>query len=103
MNRTDIEAALRSAGLPVLPEVTGGADWSVDYAYRIRKGPHGTALFLTGDDYAGEGLCALVWRREDREEGCYRFQLVCEGSLGECLGRACFALSPAEFESWEMQ
>lgn len=101
MNRTDIEAALRSAGLPVLPEVTGGADWSVEHAYRIRKGPHDTALFLTNDEYAGLGLCALVWRREI--DGAWAFQLVHEGSLAECIAHACFALSPAEFSPWDMQ
>lgn len=99
MNSTDIEAALRSAGLPVLPEVTGGADWSVDYAYRIRKGPQGTALFLTGPEYSEE--FSLVWRREI--DGAWAFQLVCEGPLASCIGRACVALSPAEFEPWDMQ
>lgn len=101
MNRTDIEAALRSAGLPVLPEVTGGVDWSVDYAYRIRKGPHGTALFLTADDYAGEGLCALVWRREI--DGAWAFQLVCEGPLAECLMRPVAIMAPRVDGPWEMQ
>jgi hypothetical protein len=70
----------------------------VEHAYRIRKGPHGTALFLTNDEYEGLGLCSLVWRREI--DGAWAFQLVHEGSLAECIAHACFALSPAEFSPW---
>jgi len=101
MNRTDIEAALRSAGLPVLPEVTGGADWSVDYAYRLKTRDMvvsgRTALFLT----VADGTCYLVWRREDREEGCYRFQLVCEcDSLRDCLMRPVAIMAPRVDGPW---
>ena len=96
MNATDIETALRSAGLPVLPQVTGGADWSVDHAYRIRSA-HGAALFLTND---GDTFW-LVWRRTDAD-GEFLFQFVREGSLALCIGAAGFALSPAEFGPWEI-
>lgn len=102
MNRTDIEAALRSAGLPVLPEVTGGADWSVDYAYRLKTRDMvvsgRTELFLTVDD----GVCCLVWRREI--DGAWAFQLVCEcDCLRDCLMRPVAIMAPRVDGPWEMQ
>lgn len=66
----------------LIPQVTGGADWSAERVWLI-PAPHVTdaRLFLTLDD----GELTLMWRRANDAEGAWEYQTVATGAAALAL------------------
>lgn len=95
-----VEAALEVSNISYSRQVTGGADWSVEGAWRVRRAADSDAeLFLTAD--AEAGLFSLVWRRAG-VGGEWQFATVCESeSLSSVLAEIARTNPPAtNSEEW---